>query len=164
MNIIEGLEKLINERGSAAIMKERLTLIQERYDALQEKLEASDALKAAAQAKCEALQRDLDAARAEIAEVRRLQDDADKQRQGQSLESDAETVLKVVCFHDGNSSEYVAGIAQLGQQVAKAHLDTLEAKKLVRGAHYSSWERGPQCDWSVTAAGRAYLMARGLLV
>lgn len=163
MNIIEGLEKLINERGSAAIMKERLQLIQDRYDALQAKLEASEATKAALEAKCSALEEQRDAARAEIAEIRRLQDEADKQRQGNVLDPAAEEMLKLVCFHGGSSVEYLAGLAGANVHVSQHHLDVLLSKRLVRDAYFNSFDDGPQCEWNVTPAGRAYLMERGLL-
>ena len=37
MNIFDGLEKLINEHGSATILKERLQLAKERHEALERK-------------------------------------------------------------------------------------------------------------------------------
>lgn len=38
MSLLDGLEKLINEHGSAAILKERIDLANDKYAALETKL------------------------------------------------------------------------------------------------------------------------------
>ena len=43
MGLFEGLEKLINERGSATILKERLLLVADQYAALEQALAVSEA-------------------------------------------------------------------------------------------------------------------------
>ena len=42
MSLLDGLEKLITEHGSAAILKERITLANDKYAALEAKLVASE--------------------------------------------------------------------------------------------------------------------------
>lgn len=43
MGILDGFEKLINEHGSAAILKERIDLARDQHAALEQKLAASEA-------------------------------------------------------------------------------------------------------------------------
>ena len=42
MGLLDGLEKLITEHGSASILKERIALANDKYAALEEKLSASE--------------------------------------------------------------------------------------------------------------------------
>lgn len=164
MGWLDPLERLINEHGSASLLRERIALANDQYAVLQGKLDAAEAEKAR-------LNAELESARAEVAELRRHQAEVERQRHDKSarasdLSAERVAVLKAVCLNDGAVVEQIAGIAGLSVQITQWHLDALS------NAHYvsSSTELGMEwmgtenrTDYTVYPAGRAYLAERGLL-
>ena len=75
MGIFDGIEKLITEHGSAAILKERLALVADKYSALEKKV-----------ANLESENRNLKVENGQLKEQKRNLEEQLKQRHGQRLE------------------------------------------------------------------------------
>ena len=152
MNIFEPLEKLINEHGSATILKERLGLAKDKYEALER---ANDALKI----EVAALKAELDQAKREIQSLQELA----VQKESDKLDEVQERILvalwNVPLGFDGPDVRLVAGELNISEQVAQFHLVDMERANLVDGS-YSSVD---PTTWRIGQRGRRYLISRALV-
>ena len=156
------IERLINERGSAAIMRERLALANDQYVALERKL-----------AECEARAQRLEAEnqRFELENLRlkertRALEAQIADRQGARLDEMQEKILQLLPQHGSVTDRQIAAILKSEHQLAVYHLEELRKKKFVDAAHFagSDWAgEAPRSEWHLAQPGRAYLVARGLL-
>ncbi len=161
MGLLDGLEKLITEHGSAAILKERIQLLNDRHTQVERALQDATAER-------DALKAQLQACQAQVHKVRRLQKDADRQREQQladalPLPDERAAVLRFICL---NADCAIAAIAQnlgLQPQVVSWHLDKLRERVMVVVAHDDTSWAPPGGYWNITAEGRDYLAERGLL-
>lgn len=169
LGLFDGLEKLINEHGSSAILKERIQLLHDRYNALEERCRSAESERDSLLESVGVLRAQVETTQAEIDEIRRLQEEADRQRQQElaradRMEPNRETILKVVCFHPGLEVAQVAGIADMAVQLAQWHVDALEKAKLIRLSYTAGtqWAKGGRF-LDITEPGRDYLVRNDLL-
>lgn len=169
MGFLDSIEKLITEHGSAAILRERIDLLNDRHAELERKCSAAEADRDALRADNAALRAQVEALKTEAQEVRRLQEEADRQHKQQlagadRLPADREAVLRVICFHPDLSPDEVAGAVGLSQQVTQWHLDALSDAKLAHALYTVGTPWSPsRSNWNVTSAGRNYLASHGML-
>lgn len=156
MGFLDGLEKLINEHGSAAILKERIALANDKYAALEEKLSACEARKKELHSENEALRLNLQKATVEIQNLEYLSDKSHIDR----LEEVKEQILILLSSQDTYESN-VANAVGVGAQVATFHLQELASAGFIDRRH--SMMPGTVFPWSLTQNGRRYLITHGLI-
>ena len=155
MSLLDGLEKLINEHGSAAILKERIDLANDKYAALETKLHESTTRADALAEENKVLRDNLEKANAELAELRSAMND----RQGSRLDDVKEKILVMISSRE----MYTRNIAQelgVGEQVAVFHLEELEEAGFI-GRSLSMM--GTEYPWYRQQDARRYLVSHGLI-
>ena len=171
MGLLDGLERLITEHGSAAILRERIQLANDKHAEIERRLKASDAENFSLKASTKLLEAQLQAARSEIDEIRRLQREADEKRNQQvsvadSMPTERVSVLRTVCFNPDLTARQIAGMTSIIEQTAEWHLDVLRKANMVdiQVTSGSDWT-GDQgsTTYNIRPEGRAYLAERGLL-
>lgn len=157
MGFLDSIERLINEHGSATILRERIALANDKYAELERR---ADRLKA----QNEVLQRQLDAARLEVRrladELARLSKDAQPQPVAAALDPAREKILLLLTELDGLSDGDIGQRLGIGAQAARFHLEELRSAHMVRCTLVVGQPFRP---WHLSHEGRRYLMSRGLL-
>ena len=148
MGIFDGLEKLINEHGSAVILKERIALANDKYAALETENKILRAEK-------DALRLNLEKAETELQNLKKLTDKSHSER----LEEIKENLLELLGKHPDVTDEQLSKGMGINIQLVKFHLTELEKKKFVHGS-YSVMD---ETEWSLAHEGRGYLVRHGLL-
>jgi len=149
MGLFDGLEKLITEHGSAAILKERLALVADKYSALEQKV-----------ADLESENRNLKVENDQLKEKKRNLEEQLAQRHGQRLEEVREQLLQVLAAQsEWVTASQVARVLKIGEQLATFHLTDMEKLKLISVSY--AIESPP--EWSLAQESRAYLVRHGLL-
>jgi len=156
MGFLDGIEKLINEHGSAIILKERIGLANDKYAALEDKAKG--------------LQASLDRLEAENA---RLTDENNRLRKEAAAREAApapamdelrERVLLAVAERDNRYTRDVASALGISPNVAEFNLEELKEARLLHVAYsMASYAGGGGAHWSISHEGRRYLLGRGLL-
>ncbi len=160
MGLLDGFEKLINEHGSAAILKERIALANDKYAALEQKLSECATAKVKLESENEALRLDLEKATVEIQNLKKLTEHS----HGQHLEEIQEKILSLLAQRDETIEPNIWSQLGIGEQLAKFHLSELAAAKLVSlTALRVAIGRPNPPSWRLTQEGRRYLVTRGLL-
>jgi|GEM_PF-2302466 len=167
MGLLDGLERLITEHGSAAILRERIQLLNDRHAAVERE---RDQLRA----EVSALKSQLQAAQAQIDQVRRLKEQPDQQDDAQApktlddghLTEAQLRVLVAIAERPHIETDDLAKV--VGVSVARATLDAerLLAANLVAAERFdgaASFDIHPTTGWSPTTAGLQALDDRGLL-
>lgn len=164
MGLFDGIEKLITEHGSAAILKERITLAKEQYAALEKKLSDSDLQVKALESENQRLELENYKFKDKIKGLE--EKIANLEGKASSLEAIREKVLVLVSQHEDITDAQVARAVGIGEQLASFHLNELEKMHFVVSGFImgSDWtgERSRH-EWSITQDGRSYLVRRGLL-
>lgn len=160
MGLLDGLEKLINEHGSAAILKERIALANDKYAALERKLSECATAKVKLESEKEALRLDLEEATVEIQNLKKLTEHS----HGQHLEEIQEKILSLLAQRDETIEPNIWSQLGIGEQLAKFHLSELATAKLVSlTALLVAIGRPDPPSWRLTQEGRRYLVTRRLL-
>ena len=159
MGFLDGLEKLINEHGSAVILKERIALANDKFAALEQKLAASELRAEKLDSDNQGLRLDND----ECKKQRRALEEKLSQRLGERLEETEESVLVIVSNHDGLSDKKICGIAALEKKRCTYYLHELKAKKLAEASPCIDENDYMVDSWRITQEGRRYLVSHGLL-
>ncbi len=160
MGLLDGLEKLINEHGSAIILKERIALANDKYSALEQKLSDCSAAKIKLESENEALRLDLEKATVEIQNLKKLFEHS----HGQHLEEIQKKILCLLAKCDETIEPNIWSGLGIGEQLAKFHLSDLASAKLVStGPLRVAIGRPAPLSWRLTQEGRRYLVTHGLL-
>ena len=162
MGLLDGFEKLINEHGSAVILKERIALANDKYAALEQKLSASDAANKQLRSENQSLRIDLEKATIEIQNLKNISD----KNHGNRLEQVREQILFAVANNPDASDQQLARITGVGELIAKFHLAELKASKMVsiQIIAGSDWAgTSGSTTWSIKQPGLSYLVAHGLI-
>jgi len=162
--ILGEIERLINEHGSAAILKERLALASDQYSALEKKLSDSESRVEAAELRTKNLESE--SQRLELdnfklkEEIRNLKEQL-SERHGQRLEEVREQLLQLLAAQTGRiTASQAAQVLQIGEQLATYHLTEMGKESLVTAGYFYN---GRSTDYAIGQAGRAYLVSHGLL-
>lgn len=159
MGLLDGFEKLINEHGSAVILKERIALANDKFAALEQKLSECEAAKIKLNAENEALRLNNE----ECKKQRRALEEKLSQRLGERLEKTEESVLVILSNHDGLSDQKICEIAVLEKKRCTYYLHELKAKKLAEATPCIDENDYMVDSWHITQEGRRYLVSNGLL-
>ncbi|MBI3780281.1 MAG: hypothetical protein HY278_04370 [candidate division NC10 bacterium] len=155
MGLLDGLEKLINEHGSAVILKERIALANDKYAALEKKLSDSELRAKKLESENDCLRLDLGKAE----EKNRNLEEQLSERHGNRLEKIREELLQMLAVHPGVTDEQLSNAMKQNLQIIKFHLTELKKSQLVSLALFV----GSPALWSLAHEGRAYLISHGLL-
>ena len=149
------IERLINERGSAAIMKERLALAAEQYAALEKKLADAEARTSKAEA---------DSQRFEL-ETLRLKDQLRTvegkfaANQTARLGEVREAILVLLSNRSWLSTDDIAHELGIRGQLALFHLTEMHEADLLSASHGTD----SATEWTLDQKARAYMVQHGLL-
>lgn len=159
MALLDGLEKLINEHGSAVILKERIELANDKYSMLEQKF-------LDAQARIKKLEGDNSRLRTDLIQA---QNDIKQLRQNtqNSLNVRLEEVReKILIFMKDRPETLVSKIIEhigLPEQLVEFHLTDLANEKFI---HYSTpisiMGKSRPSAYALTQEGRRYLTIHGL--
>ena len=155
MGLLDGFEKLINEHGSAVILKERIALANDKYAALEQKLAASTLRVSELESENQSLRADLEKAKVEIQNLKTLSESA----HGNRLEEIREKLLLLLSEHPDLTSQAIGRAIGTNPQLLTFHLTDMEGKGLVHGSYYA----GGDTEWSIAQDGLGYLVGHGLL-
>lgn len=148
MGLFDGIEKLINDHGSAVILKERIELANDKYSALEQKV-----IKLEAENKI--LQLNLEKAEIEIKNLKKLTEGS----LSNDLEEIKQELLCLLAGHDGITAIQISRASEKSDQLILFHLTELENLHYVHGS-YSSID---DTEWYLAQEGRGYLVRHGLL-
>lgn len=154
--IIGEIEKLINERGSAAIMKERLSLATDQYSALEKKLSEANVRIEKLESENKSLHLNLEKAKTQI------RDFEEKLTVGHTHTHLEEIKVKILLFmseHEKTYTQQIAARLGIGLQTAIFHLEELQDNEMVG----MSIIFGSECPWYLNQEGRKYLVRNNLI-
>lgn len=157
MGLLDGFEKLINEHGSAAILKERIALANDKYAALEKKFFDSELR--AKQLESEKQGFELD--NLKLKEKMRDLEHQLAERHGQRLEEVREKLLIALSPGQEAIAAQIAQALGIGEQLATFHLEELAKTRFVSAARFYT---GRPTIWKLAQDGRGYLVNHGLLI
>tara|TARA_B110001469_G_scaffold95200_1_gene91181 strand:+ start:395 stop:856 length:462 start_codon:yes stop_codon:yes gene_type:complete len=150
IGIFSNIEKLINEHGSATILKERLSLAADQYSALEKKIEQL-------QSQNQELLLKLDQSESENKTLKgSIRSD---EGFGEKLSKDHESVLVFVSKNEGCQDEHVFKALDLNPIKSRHLLDVLRDRKLL----YLQMSMNQPSRWKLKKEGREYLVRHDLL-
>jgi septum formation topological specificity factor MinE len=156
MGLLDGFEKLINEHGSATILKERIELANDKYETLQEKNKVLEQKITQLEAENNALRLSHENAKIEIERLKVLTQNT----HGSKLEELKESILFLLSKHEDLSAEQIGRALNQNTQLVMFHLTELENSELISPSYIIN----SPVIWSIAHEGRKYLVTHGLLV
>ena len=167
MGLLDGFEKLINEHGSATILKERIALANDKYLALEKELSASKLRETESRtreddlaAENQSLKLDNEKLRQEI---QRRDDISEKEKSHNNLLDDSKLeILKLLFKQPKLPKEQIAHLLNVGLPVAEFHLTELKESKMVKRVIGGSAMR-PENGWSLDQEGTRYLIENKII-
>ena len=144
MGIFDGLEKLITEHGSAAILKERIALANDKYAALERKVVE--------------LTEENRRLRAENAELR-AKEPAQVVGIAQEVDEVALNVLQLLSKHSDLQIGHIAHNLGIDREIAAFHVEELENANFING----SYSMMSEPTYSLGQEGRRFLIKNGHL-
>ena len=162
MGLLDGFEKLINEHGSAVILKERIALANDKYVSLEQKLTTSELRVTELEAENKTLSLNLEKAQIEIQNLKNITEKSHRNR----LEEVREKILLAVAQNEDATDQHIAQITSVTTLISTYHLEELKALKMVTPSYTmgSDWAgTSGSTNWSVSQAGRAYLVQHALI-
>jgi chromosome segregation ATPase len=155
MGFLDGIEKLINEHGSAVILKERIALASEQYAALERKLsEAERQIQ-----DLEAEKQKLELATYKQKDQIRLLEEQLEAKKGGRLSEIEESLLSFLSNHEDQTVAVISRTLGINEQVVAFHLQEMKSAKMV-SAHILI---NAPSEWYLAQEGRRYLISNGLL-
>ena len=155
MGLLDGFEKLINEHGSAVILKERIALANDKYAALEQKLSECEAAKIKFHSENEAFRLNLEKASVEIQNLKKLTEKS----HGSHLEEIKEKILVALTQHEELEAGQISRLLNIGSQLATFHLEELKNLDMINDYYAVD----SPVFWGIAQGGRAYLVRHGLL-
>lgn len=154
MGLLDGFEKLINEHGSAVILKERIALANDKYAALEQRLLASELRARELDSENQCLRLDLERARAELQNLQALSANG----HGKRLPEIQERLVLLLAA----SVQYAPKVAVefgMNDQTVLYHFEEIEKACMAKGLRVHGWDT----EWHLLPEGRSYLVRHGLL-
>ena len=158
MGLLDSIEKLITEHGSAAILRERIALANDKHAALEKKASTLETENTELKVQVQAGQSENERLRAEIAALK--EKSARSGGQSSRLEEVREKILVLLAAQDGIADQQIAQALGIGPHVASFHLQELQSANMVRCTLRVGQRITP---WHVSHEGRRYLVSNGLV-
>jgi chromosome segregation ATPase len=155
MGLLDGIEKLINEHGSAKILKERIGLANDKYSALESKYAEAEQKIKSLESESQKLKQDNDNLNSEIETLRSQL----SERRDNRLKEQEEEILIFVASNPNCTDNQIATNTGMGVEVAAFYIQEMEDKNLIYGSY--AFNSDPR--YSLDQGGRGYLIKRGLI-
>lgn len=155
MGLLDGLEKLINEHGSATILRERISLAEDKYSSLEEKAKSFETKVANFETENKTLKSNLEKATEEIYRLNEIIKSSQKDQGIKKLKEIEEQILKL--FFDTNQEFYASNIASqfnISIGVAEYHINNLLELNLI----YASYNVMDDTRYYINTNGRAHVV------
>jgi len=161
MGLLDGFEKLINEHGSAVILKERISLANDKYAALEAKLSIIEKENLALKTEITELKTENKRLKIDTEQLTIQIQDHDKTLSGHSSSLDKEKVkiLAALSKQEWIYTEQISRLTGIGTQVVQFHLDELQENNMVA----ASYSMGGDTEWTLDHEGRRYLIQNKLI-
>jgi chromosome segregation ATPase len=148
MGLLDDIEKLINEHGSASILKERIELANDKYSALERRLSDSEQRVEQLEREKQALELETYKLRDKVRNLAQQLANPDTRR----LEEIKEKLLVAVSSSREASAPQLGRIVGVGEQAALFHLEELRKSGLVSVSHFYT---GQASIWRLAHEGTA---------
>ena len=155
MGLLDGFERLINEHGSATILKERIELANDKYSALEQKNSIFEQKITVLESENKTLRLNLEKAEDEVQNLKKL---TEKSHSGR-LDKVKEKILLALAEQKELEARHISSLLNIGSQLATFHLEELKASDMVSDYYAVG---SPVC-WGIIQGGRTYLVCHGLL-
>lgn len=157
---LSDIERLITEHGSAAILRERITLINEKYSTLEQKVIDLEGQITHLRGKISDLETENSSLRLKKHELEvELQQFKDSKLHGGRLEELKEKILVALLNEDGITSSAIARLLSISKLSAEVHLDEMLQASLAKPILRVNNRESP---WVLNQAGKKYLAHYGL--
>jgi DNA-binding transcriptional ArsR family regulator len=156
----EQFQKLINEHGSAAILRDHLAMFKDQVLMLEKEnlrlINESGAYKVSE----EKLKSDIEHLQKENEKLRsKIQESEQSAVHGNLLDKVKTNILVALTKQDWNYAEHISRSLGISIQVVQFHLDELQNKNMV----CASYSVVDAAEWSLDHEGRRYLIENGLI-
>lgn len=155
MGLLDGIEKLINEHGSAVILKERIALANDKYSALEIKLSEAELRIKELESEKEGFEFDNFKLKEEVASLAEQL----AKRHGQRLEEIKEKILLYLANNPDATTYQLSHQLGIGPEVVAFHIEEMEPKQMI----YGSYSTIADTTYSLDQEGRGYLIKRDLI-
>ena len=155
MGLLDGIEKLINEHGSAVILKERIALANDKYSALEKKFSEAELHIKELESEKQGFELDNFKLKEKVANL----EEQIAERHGQRLEEVKEKILLFLSNSPEATIHQLAHQLGIGPEVAAFHIEEMESKEIVYGSHSTMTD----ATYSLDQEGRGYLIKHGLI-
>jgi predicted ArsR family transcriptional regulator len=155
MGLLDSIERLINEHGSATILQERIALANDKYSALEkENMDLKSKINIL-ETENQSLKRDNEQL------IIKLQNFDEQSSSGQYslLDEIKVKILVLLSKHDRINAAQIAGSLGLNEQVAKFHLLELKKVKMITDL----LTMGAPARYTLIQEGRRYLIENNLI-
>ena len=148
MGLLDGLEKLINEHGSATILRERIALAEDKHSALETKV-------AELETENKTLKSNLEKATKEIARLNNIVESFQKEQGIEKLKDIEEQILKFLFdINQALKATHIASKFGIDVGVAEYHISKLLKSNFI-GNLLSTVD---DTRYEITSKGRAYIV------
>lgn len=155
MGLLDGIEKLINEHGSAVILKERIALANDKYSALEEKLSEAELRIKELESEKQGFELDNYKLKEKVANL----EGQLAERHGERLEEVKEKMLLILANSPDTTIHQLAQQLGIGAEVAAFNIEEMESNELI----YGSYSTMTDATYSLAQEGRGYLIKHGLI-
>jgi len=165
LGLLDSIEKLINEHGSATILKERIQLANDKYSALEDKVSILRQENGILKEQNANLKSQFDEVTKKIEGMNQTIERLNKQNSKDKLDDITEDILKM--FFNAGRELSVRDIGNMPVNVIQYHFDILTQHNFIipsSAAIVSSWsgEDSPGM-YNITASGRKYIIENNLV-
>jgi len=158
MGFLDGIERLINEHGSSAILRERIALANDKYAALEAKAKKLESEKADLGKEKERLRLDLQKAQEQVRNLEIQLNASIQAGRGKVLSKEQQEILLLLMKAAADESEVIKA---LGRGAEAVRFDLIELAEAGLIEHKNLFGMGTYC--SLTQDGRRYLKTNGFL-
>lgn len=155
----EQLQKLINEHGSAAILRDHLALFKDKVVLLEQKAASLESENVILKAKLDNSESDFNKSQKDNEELRSKIQQYEQPSHGVLLEEVKVNILLFMAKHEEVYAQHVASALKIGLQTAQFHLEELQETNLVS----SSYCTDEETPWYLAQGGRKYLVRNNLI-
>ncbi len=158
MGLLDGIEKLINEHGSSAILRERIALANDKYAALEAKMRRLESEKVELERENGRLRVDLHKTQEQVRNLEGQLKQPISEAHGKTLSNEQRAILLLLMKEPADESEVIKALGRGGEAI---RFDLVELAGAGLIEHRNLFGMGTLC--SLTQEGRRYLKSNGLL-